>query len=173
MREKYLGVIPAFDVKCLREVNRMPLLYWSIKYAKESKKLSKFIVVTNNREVKRFADSYDSIVKNLSKENFINDAFKLYKARNIVLLSPSIPIRCGDIIDMCINVFNEEKADSFTTGFVEKDKKYHEVGCVKICSHKNKKKIKYIVPEVYNLSCETELEIVSITAIMKHLGISL
>lgn len=180
MREKYLGVIPAFDEECLREVNRMPILYWSIKYAKESKRLSKFIVVTNNREVKRSADSYDSVVKEFPEESFLKDVFELYKARNIVLLNPSIPIRCNNVIDTCINVFEEEKAGSFTTGFVDKDKKYSEVGCIKIYSCEKiknkkckKKDIKYIVPEIYNLKCETELEIVSVSAVMKHLGISL
>ena len=66
------------------------------------------------------------------------------------------------------------------TVFVDKDKKYHSSECVIIYSSEKllnkrsrKKNIKYIIPEVYNFKCRTELELISVNAIMRHLGIRL
>ena len=51
----------------------MPLIYWSIKYAKESKKLDKFVVSTEDKEIKKISESYGSEVldrpEELAKDN--------------------------------------------------------------------------------------------------------
>lgn len=208
---KYLGVIPArggskrVPRKNIRNVNGMPLLYWSIKYAKESKKIGKLIVSTEDREIKRLAESHNVEVldrpKELAKDSspdhgFLKHALENCKATNVVLLRPTTPIRCDGIIDACISVFEEEKADSFTTGFMNKEYEafsrpftysqkergwFQNGGCVEIHSAKvilagkpyGKKQVKYEVPEKYNWEIDTELELVAVDAIMKHLGIRL
>jgi len=177
---KYLGVIPAFDVFCLRKINSMPILYWSIKYARESKKMSNFIVLTNNREVERFVNSCEENVVKILERDFLKELSKIYKDANIVLLNPLIPIRLGGIIDVCINVFEKEKSASLITGFVDENKKFNKTRCVVVYDtkrilneSKDKKDIKYIVPEVYNFKCRTELELICVDGIMKHLGIRL
>ena len=120
---KYLGLIPArggskrVTRKNIRNVNGMPLLYWSIKYAKESKKIEKLIVSTEDREIKRMAESYNVEVLDRPKElsedgspdhGFLKHALENYESENVVLLRPTTPMRCGDIIDACITVFEEE-----------------------------------------------------------------
>lgn len=133
---KYLGVIPArggskrVPRKNIRNVNGMPLIYWSVKYGKESKKIGKLIVSTENREIKRIAESYNVEVldrpKELAEDNspdcgFLKHALENYDAKNIILLRPTTPIRCDGIIDTCLTVFEEENPDSFVTGFMNKE----------------------------------------------------
>ena len=89
--------------------------------------------------------------------------------------------RCNDIIDGCICVFEEENPNSLTTGFVDKNSIFQSVGCVEIYKSdavmsnnlSTEKEIRYIVPEKYNYEINSDLSLVIVDAIMKHLGIRL
>jgi len=133
---KYLGLIPArggskrVRRKNIRMINGKPLIYWSIKYAKESKKLDKVVVSTEDNEIKKVALEYDAEVldrpNELAKDNVpdqpvLKHALENIPAENIVLLRPTSPIRIYGIIDACIKIYERKKPDSFVAGFINKE----------------------------------------------------
>ena len=133
---KYLAICPARGGskrvlgKNIRNVNGMPLFYWSIKYGKESTKIDRLVVSTEDKEIKETAEIYDVEVldrpRELSKDNVpdqpvLQHALESIPAENIVLLRPTSPIRINHIIDKCIEVYEREKPDSFVAGFINKE----------------------------------------------------
>lgn len=206
---KYLGIIPArggskrVHRKNIREINGMPLIYWSIKHAKESKKLDKFVVSTEDKEIKKISESYGSEVLDrpgeLAKDNVpdahvLKHALETIGGEHIVLLRPTSPIRHNGIIDKCIKVYEQSGADSFVAGFLNKEYEafsrsftysqkepgwFQNSGCCEI--HRSEvilsgkpygeKQLKYEVPEIYNYEIDTELELIMVEALMKHLEI--
>lgn len=133
---KYLGLIPARGgskrvlKKNVRSVNGKPLIYWSIKSAKESKLLDTVVVSTEDIEVKKIAEEYDVEVierpkeystDNVSLTTVLKHALKTIPAENIVVLRPTSPIRIDSIIDQSIKKFEKENGDSLMTGFMNKE----------------------------------------------------
>ena len=206
---KYLGVIPArggskrVHRKNIRTINNMPLIYWSIKYGRESTKIDRLVVSTEDKEIKESAESYGVEVldrpEELSRDNIpdqpvLQHALEAIPAENIVLLRPTSPIRYHKIIDKCIRVYEKEKPDSFTAGFINKEYEafsrpftfsqkekgwFQNSGCCEI--HKanvvlsglayGEKLFKYVVPIVYNYEIDNEAELIMVDALMKHLEI--
>lgn len=128
-----LGVIPArggskgIKRKNLKKICGRPLIYWSIKAAKESKLLDRFIVSTEDPEIRSVAQNLGADVldrpKYLSRDfstmlSVLQHVIKTIKGIDVVvLLQPTSPMRDGSLIDCCIKKFLETKVDSLATGF--------------------------------------------------------
>ena len=168
---KCLGVIPVKtkkDIKySLRKINGLPLLHWSIKYARESERLKRVVVLSEDRRVRRLARSYDvPVVKSVDE---------ICKPEIIVILHPTSPIRYKRVIDECMRVYKQEECDTLITGF-ETQNTFFSTGCVEIRKTKQEGEeniIKYKVPEEFNLQIKSDLDFVSVGAVMKHLGLML
>ncbi len=133
-RPYILGVIPArggskgIKRKNIKPINGKPLIYWSIKAAKESKLLSSFIVSTEDKEIKSVAHKYDALVLDRPKElardfsttlSVLQHIIKVMSYVDIiVLLQPTSPLRDGKLIDMAIKKFIENKVDTLATGYM-------------------------------------------------------
>jgi len=129
-----LGVIPArggskgIPRKNLKPINGKPLIYWSIKAAKESILLDSFLVSTDDLEIKTVAHKFGAEVldrpKNLAQDfsttlSVLQHVIReKQKADIIVLLQPTSPIREGALIDDCIRTFLKKEVDSLATGFI-------------------------------------------------------
>ena len=130
---KIVAVIPArggskgIKDKNLKILKKKPLIYWSIKSAKESKLIQSFFVSTESERIKNVALKYGSMVidrpKTLSQDNsktieVIKHAIKITKADVIVCLQPTSPKRPKGIVDSCINKYLEKKVNTLATGRV-------------------------------------------------------
>ena len=128
---KIIAVIPArggskgIKNKNLKILKKKPLIYWSIKSAKESKLIEDFFVTTENLRIKKVALKYGSKVidrpKALSKDKsktieVIKHAIKITKADVVVCMQPTSPKRPKGIVDLCINRYLEKKVDTLATG---------------------------------------------------------
>ncbi len=128
---KIIAVIPArggskgIKNKNLKILKKKPLIYWSIKSAKESKLIEDFFVTTENLRIKKVALKYGSKVidrpKALSKDksktiDVIKHAIKITKADVVVCMQPTSPKRPKGIVDLCINRYLEKKVDTLATG---------------------------------------------------------
>jgi len=128
-----LGVIPArggskgIKRKNLKEIYGKPLIYWSIKAAKESRLLNRFIVSTEDEEIKSVARRFGAEV--LDRPKYLARDYattlsvlqhvikKINGVDAVVLLQPTSPIRCNNLIDRCIKKFLESAVDTLATGF--------------------------------------------------------
>jgi len=122
-------------------------------------------------------------------------ALQTIPAENIVMLRPTSPIRVDNIIDKAIQEYENKNGDSLMTGFINKEYEwftrpdtpsqklkgwFQGDGCVEIhnkdvvLNNKSggKNPIKFVIPEIYNHEIDTELDVVIIEAIMKHVKIS-
>lgn len=206
---KYLGLIPArggskrVPNKNIRIVNGKPLIYWSIKCALESKYIDYIAVSTDSDEIAKIAyESGANVIRRppelggdlISDQPVIEHALNEIDAENVVFLRPTSPIRIGAIIDKCIEIYEREKPDSFTTGFYNKEYEaftrkvscsqlekgwFQNNGCVEI--HKSdiilsgkpygKKQYKHETESIYNYEIDTEEELIMIDALMRTLGV--
>lgn len=131
---KIVGIIPArggskgIKNKNLIEINKKPLIYWTIKTAKESKLLDDFYVSTEDPNIKRISLKFGVKVidrpKKLAKDNsttlsVLQHSIKITDADAIVCLQPTSPIRPKGIIDKAIKKFIKNKSDSLATGRIE------------------------------------------------------
>ena len=121
-----IAVIPAksgslrLKNKNIKILNKKPMVYWSIKYAKTSKLLDKIYVSTNSKKISDLMKKYKiSVIKrpvNLCGETPIIDVYKhafnktKKTAKIIVGLQPDHPDRICDI-DYLIKSFIKKKAD--------------------------------------------------------------
>jgi len=130
---KILAMIPArggstrVKRKNIRIICGKPLIAWAIEACKESELLDKFVVSTEDSEIKKVAQDYGSEVLDRPKElsgKFVSmidvlqhtaESFPEYDA--IMLLQPTSPVRINGIIDRCIKLFNEYDPDSLSTGY--------------------------------------------------------
>ena len=119
-----LGLIPArsgskrVNKKNIRNCGGYPLIYWSIKHAKESKLLNTTIVSTDCKEITNISEKFGANVpflraKDLAGDDIsmipvIKEAIDYVNSKNIfpeviVLLQPTSPIRKKYLIDDCIS----------------------------------------------------------------------
>lgn len=125
----FFGFIPAksnskgLKNKNIKIFNNKPLIYWTIKAANESKKISNFLVSTDSKKIKKIAKRYKANVpflrpKRLSRFNtpmieVVKHAYKFYKKFDaVVLLQPTSPLRDYRDIDNACKIFEKSKADS-------------------------------------------------------------
>ena len=128
---KIVGIIPArggskgIKNKNLVTVNRKPLIYWTIKTAKESMLLNDFYVSTEDPNIKRISLKFGSKVidrpEKLARDasttlSVLQHSIKITNADIIVCLQPTSPIRPRGIIDKAIKLFVKNKSDSLATG---------------------------------------------------------
>ena len=146
-----LGVIPArggskgIPRKNLRKLLGHPLIWWSIEAAKESKRLDRFVVSTEDEEIASISKSFGAEVlprpsllasDEAIVRNVLQHALEHIKADVIVLLYPTAPIRVNNIIDRAIELFLESDVDSLATGYMCK---YDEWGTVPEIPRQKKK----------------------------------
>ena len=132
-----VGIIPAksgskrLKNKNIKYLNHKPLIYWTIKYAKESKLLDKLYVSTNSKKISTMMRKYKiPVIKRpikLCGEAPIIDVYKhAFKKINknikiIVGLQPDHPDRNKKLDDV-INKFQKKKGD-FLYSVDKKNKK--------------------------------------------------
>ena len=128
---KIIAIIPArggskaIKKKNLRILKKKPLIYWSIKSAKESDLVDDFFLSTEDNKIKNVALKYGCKVidrpKHLSKDSsktidVIKHTIKITKADVIVCMQPTSPKRPKGIVDLCIKEYLKNKVDTLATG---------------------------------------------------------
>ncbi|MEW6482426.1 MAG: acylneuraminate cytidylyltransferase family protein [bacterium] len=134
-----LGVIPArggskgIPRKNIKLIAGKPLIAWTIEAAKRSKLLEKFVVSTEHPKIAEIARQYEAEVVDRPNElstdeattlSVLQDVLSKIEADTVVLLQPTSPIRDKDLIDRCIERFQETGADNLATGFICKFMEY-------------------------------------------------
>ena len=143
---KVLCVVPArsgskrVKNKNLRLLNGKPLIYYSIKSALNSKKITNTYLSTDSMKIKKIGESFGLKIptlrpKQLAKDStltidVVKHAIKLYEKINsikydfILLLQPTCPFREKNLINNSINILlKNKKLDSFVT--IEEVGSYH------------------------------------------------
>lgn len=134
--KKILAIIPArggskgIKNKNIKNINRKPLIYWTINEAKKSKKISEIIVSTDSKKIKKISMKYNISVpflrpKNISKDNstdysLIKHAVDFLKKKGlffhyVILLQPTSPLRTHKDIDNFINFAIKHKIKTLVT----------------------------------------------------------
>ena len=139
-----IAIIPArsgskrIPNKNIKHFNNYPLIYWSIKTAKQSKYITKVVVSTNCDNISRIAKNYgaevckrpEEISGDLSTDyeflehclNYINDKVDL-----LVQLRPTYPNRKVSILDDCIEKIIKNKDASSLRTVCEIDKPVYKM----------------------------------------------
>ena len=127
--------IPGKNVKMIAG---RPLIAWSIEAAQESKLIDKYVVSTDDKEIKRVAMEYGAEVLDRPAELAQDDSTILSVLQHtinevpcdtLVLLQPPAPVRNKGRIDECISLHKSHpEVDAVVTGF---NCYYYEYGAVK------------------------------------------
>ena len=127
-----LGVIPArggskrIHYKNLRMLAGKPLLQWTLEAARESKRLDRIVVSTEDAKIADFASTRGVEVLDRPAELATDDATTAQVLQHavealdpdiVVLLQPTSPIRFHGIIDRAIARFLRTGCDTLATGF--------------------------------------------------------
>jgi len=124
---RVIGVIPArggskgVHRKNIRLLNGKPLIYYTIREALKSKLIDELVVSTEDKEIRRVAESYGVKVINrpieLATDNtliidVLKSIIKNYETKNthfdiIVLLEPTHPFRSVEDIDSVIQIMKD------------------------------------------------------------------
>lgn len=130
---KILGVIPARGGskgilrKNLKIFAEKPLLIWSIEAAINSKLLDRFLVSTEDDEISDVAKKAGAEVLLRPPElatdfattvSVLQHVIECHPADIIVLLQPTSPIRCNQLIDQATTLFIESDCDTLATGYL-------------------------------------------------------
>ena len=127
-----LGVIPArggskgIPRKNIKVLHGHPLIAWTIKDARESKLLDKFVVSTEDGEVASIARKYGAQVLTRPQElagdgvisrEVVAHALRILGGDVSVLLQATSPVRRPGLIDKAVTTFRDWGWDSVATGF--------------------------------------------------------
>lgn len=127
-----LGLIPARGGskgilrKNIKLIAGKPLIAWSIEHAQKSKYIDRFVVSTEDKEIREIASKYGAEVLQrpavLATDAadtlpVLAHAVQEIPCDTLVLLQPTSPIRSDGLIDSCIEDFQNKKVDSLATGF--------------------------------------------------------
>jgi len=119
--------------KNLRPLCGEPLIAWTIKAAKASRLVDRYVVSTEDGEIAETARRYGAEVIDRPKElagdevptlPVLQHALTQQAADTVVVLQATSPIRDPDLIDRCIERFRGTDADSLATGFICKYTEY-------------------------------------------------
>lgn len=143
MNEFYLGIIPArsgskgLKDKNIRELQGTPLIQYTIEDARESSKLSDFLVSTDSEKYAQIAKDAGAPVPFIRPSELATDeassldvvkhAVQEYesthdvKVHNTVLLQPTTPFRKPEDIDKAIDTFIENDEASLVSCYSSKD----------------------------------------------------
>ncbi len=107
--------------KNIRPLLDKPLIAWTIEAAKQSKRVSRVIVSTDSEEIAEIAKAHGAEVPFLRPKEFATDGAKSvsllahalnwlrehegYTPNLVVQLKPTNPLRTGEHIDTCIELF--------------------------------------------------------------------
>jgi CMP-N,N'-diacetyllegionaminic acid synthase len=137
----FIAIIPArgnsksIPHKNIKEIFGKPLIYWTIKAAKESKNIQKVFVSTDNQEIKKIAERYGAEVVSqegveddktsprkydLSKESYLDSSIaniekKGYFSKNFIFLQCTSPLTISEDIDKAYLKYKKENYDSLLT----------------------------------------------------------
>ena len=138
-----LGVTPArggskgIPRKNIRMICGEPLIAWTIKAARKSKLLDKYVVSTEDEEIAKISRKYGAEIIERPPElatdesstlSVLQDILKRIDAEIVVVLQATSPIRNPDLIDDCVRRFLDTGADSLATGFTCKYQEYGTSG---------------------------------------------
>ena len=128
-----LAIIPArggskgLPGKNIKDLNGKPLIVYTIEAALKSKKITKIIISTDDKEIADICKEYVDIPfmrpKELAQDNslivdtYIYTVDKVNEIFNtnydsVIALLPTCPFRTAQDIDNAVDIFNEKKADS-------------------------------------------------------------
>ena len=128
---RIIAIIPArggskgIKNKNLRLFKGKPLIYWSIKSAKESKLISDYFISTEDKKIKKVAKKYKCKIINRPKSlsqsfsttiSVLKHACKKSGGDIIVCLQPTSPIRPKNFVDKMLKLFITKKSDSLASG---------------------------------------------------------
>lgn len=128
-----LGVTPARGGskgvlrKNLKPLCGKPLLAWTIEAAKASRRLDRYVVSTEDREIAQVARQWGAEVIERPQALATDEATTLsvlqhvltvIPAEVVVLLQATSPVRDDGLIDRCVQQFLDRGADSLATGFM-------------------------------------------------------
>ncbi len=131
MKDNIVAIIPArggsksLKNKNIKIFRGKPLIYWSIKVARESKLINDFYVSTDSKKIKNICLKYNCKVidrpKNISKDasktiDALKHAASKTNATKIVVLQPTSPLRPKNLIDKCLSKYLKSKKNSLATG---------------------------------------------------------
>jgi CMP-N-acetylneuraminic acid synthetase len=134
---RVVGVIPArggskgVPRKNVRLVGGKPLVVWSIDAARGAKRLSEWVVSTEDEEIAAVARQHGARVlprpralagDEVSTLAVVQHALEHVPADVVVVLHPTSPIRRPGRVDACVDLFQESGAD--TLGTVHRDYSY-------------------------------------------------
>ncbi len=144
-----LGVIPArkgskgLPGKNLRPLGGVPLIIHTIRAARDSRRLTDFLVSTDDPKTAEIAQAADANVPFLRPMELATDGISLWPVvrhaveyweqihdqaiRVIALLQPTSPLRTGDDIDRCILRFDELDADICATAVAAHENPYFKM----------------------------------------------
>lgn len=128
-----LGVTPArggsrgMPRKNVRSLFGKPLIAWTIEAAKQSRLVDRYLVSTEDPEIREVARRWGAQVLDRPRELATDEATTLSVLQHVlenvpadvlVLLQAPCPIRDGEFIDRCVRRFLDTGADSLATGFM-------------------------------------------------------
>lgn len=127
-----LGITPAragskgIHGKNIKQIAGKPLITWTIEAAKKTRALDRYIVSTDDPEIKKICEMTKTEVidrpRHLSGDSVttlevLQDILRRMIYDVVVLLQCTSPVRSDTLIDECVQKFIDEKADSLATGF--------------------------------------------------------
>ena len=140
---KILAIIPGrggskgIPSKNIQKLGELPLIAHTIKSAKNSTKVNRIIVSTDNKKIAKIAREYGADVPFLRPKKFSRDSSStldvvehtihyLQKVENytpdiIIILLPTSPFRSPDLIDKSIRLLKKTNATSVVSVFKSKE----------------------------------------------------
>jgi CMP-N,N'-diacetyllegionaminic acid synthase len=128
-----LGITPArggskgLPKKNIRLICKKPLIAWTIEAALQSKLLDRYVVSTENPEIKAVSLSWGAEVvdrplslatDDATTLSVLQDVLEKIDADILVILQCTSPVRETDLIDRCIDKFLKTGADALATGYM-------------------------------------------------------
>lgn len=148
-----LGIIPArggskrLRGKNIRLLLGKPLISWTIEVAQNTKMLDKYIVSTDDEEIREVSLEYGAEVLSRPKELAGDNTSTMdvvlhvlkeldYKADVVVLLQPTSPLRTVDDINKCITLYNKSDFDSVVSVYEISPHTFYPNGAVYVFKDK-------------------------------------
>jgi CMP-N-acetylneuraminic acid synthetase len=140
-----LGLIPArggskrLPRKNLSLLAGRPLLQWTLDAARQSQRLERIIVSTEDAEIRDFCERQcvevlrrppELATDGATTAAVLQHAVEVLSPTVVVLLQPTSPIRFRGLIDRCIDTFNAADCDTLATGFISYQFPYGSIGNV-------------------------------------------
>lgn len=128
-----LGITPArggskgVPRKNVKPLFGKPLIAWTIDAAQRSKLLDRYMVSTEDAEIKQIAESHGAEVllrpADLATDTtttfaVLEHVLSVLPSDIVVILQCTSPVRDHGLIDACISRFEDSGADSLATGFM-------------------------------------------------------